>query len=738
MGLNQYEEETVGGLEHKDWDDPIASQLEVLLLDNLDSVYGSAVKEVSEHGYGEEVAVKALTRRGLFLGVEDPVKNIVDDALAFLKGEKEAGNLMEDRFDDLPHLMAYTLLEMVGVLREIRPFLSAGEAMWWLLIRDLNILQACRLEEDSVRRDSLEENYSGSAYSSLKAEAQNYISEAFNSALKRAKPNSPDIPEDLTKEEKTLMSMLGRLEKCLGTAGVNVQVKSQISEEEKSGAVRKAPSNREITALLQKQLNLGRTYKGHGAKRSFKSGRLPNASGLILDKRPKYLPETPGLTLKFGSSNSNFDSGCKVSFTYDKHNASANKPSTSTKTSGKSSRLHKKGTSSSFPTAETNLFKKVPPGKKSDLNSLVKTSVSPGNAKYVDGIPYQKSLGKYLPRDEKDELILKLVPQLQELQNEIRCWTEWANYKIMQAARRLSKNQLDLKRLREGAEVDKQAQWEVIVKKLPGMENGLNDIIALVENSKKIISSLEKENSVLKKEVGVARLKALESTTSYQVALEREQKAWKEVQSWEGKNGLLHKELATEKKKVDTLQQDLDKAKDAHQQMEVRCEQERTEKEKILAQAASVRKEREQQEIRVRKEEDGIKQKAEADKQKNMEDIGKLENKFLEAKLKFEGGSTGSFGNHLMALKCLKKGNQNSTGFKKSMNPNDPFGNGGLRQDRECVMCLAEEISVVFVPCLHQVLCAKCNGLHETRGMKDCPSCRTPILRRITARFANP
>ena len=61
---------------------------------------------------------------------------------------------------------------------------------------------------------------------------------------------------------------------------------------------------------------------------------------------------------------------------------------------------------------------------------------------------------------------------------------------------------------------------------------------------------------------------------------------------------------------------------------------------------------------------------------------------------------------------------------------------GSNKKDRECVMCLTEEMTVVFVPCGHQVLCAECNVLHEKNGMKDCPSCRTQIQKRITARFA--
>ncbi|RYR71818.1 hypothetical protein Ahy_A02g006040 [Arachis hypogaea] len=39
-----------------DWNDPIANQLEELLLSNLQAVFHAAIKQIVELGYGEEVA----------------------------------------------------------------------------------------------------------------------------------------------------------------------------------------------------------------------------------------------------------------------------------------------------------------------------------------------------------------------------------------------------------------------------------------------------------------------------------------------------------------------------------------------------------------------------------------------------------------------------------------------------------------------------------------------------------
>lgn len=60
-----------------------------------------------------------------------------------------------------------------------------------------------------------------------------------------------------------------------------------------------------------------------------------------------------------------------------------------------------------------------------------------------------------------------------------------------------------------------------------------------------------------------------------------------------------------------------------------------------------------------------------------------------------------------------------------------PFFCRDVRRDRECVMCMYEEVSVVFLPCAHQVVCAGCDEVHKNHGISNCPSCRTPIQQRI-------
>lgn len=50
---------------------------------------------------------------------------------------------------------------------------------------------------------------------------------------------------------------------------------------------------------------------------------------------------------------------------------------------------------------------------------------------------------------------------------------------------------------------------------------------------------------------------------------------------------------------------------------------------------------------------------------------------------------------------------------------------------RECMICMKDEVSVVFLPCAHQVLCASCNDNHVRKGRTTCPCCKVPVDQRI-------
>lgn len=177
-----------------------------------------------------------------------------------------------------------------------------------------------------------------------------------------------------------------------------------------------------------------------------------------------------------------------------------------------------------------------------------------------------------------------------------------------------------------------------------------------------------------------------------------------------------------------------------------RWKQEEKANEDLLRQASSVRKEREQIETSAKSKEDMTKLKAESSLQKFKDDIEKLEKEISQLRLKTDSskiaalkrGIDGSYASKLGDFRnaSLQKDTQMPYISSTVTDFEEYSRDGGVKRERECVMCLSEEMSVVFLPCAHQVLCTTCNELHEKQGMKECPSCRSLIQQRISVRYA--
>lgn len=61
----------------------------------------------------------------------------------------------------------------------------------------------------------------------------------------------------------------------------------------------------------------------------------------------------------------------------------------------------------------------------------------------------------------------------------------------------------------------------------------------------------------------------------------------------------------------------------------------------------------------------------------------------------------------------------------------DDLSEKEANNNRECIICMKDEVSVVFLPCAHQVMCAKCSDEYGKKGKASCPCCRVQIQQRI-------
>ncbi|KAL3531386.1 hypothetical protein ACH5RR_010708 [Cinchona calisaya] len=781
-------EQEVEEFEEDEWDDPVVCQLQELLSNHLLGTFQNAIKKVTESGYNHQVAELLILRSGLYHGTKDVVSNAVDGALAFMSREKELETSRHHVFEDLDSLVNYTILEMIAVVREVRPCLTVAEAMWWLLICDLNLLHACVLDRDHLGSFCVPEisgeRSCGPTVSPLTLKAP----ETSDPKLNKPYTSEPSAPKGqishsefsataaLTQLPKSKIShvhdvaippkesLVPSLEsrgKSLSSSREHVQSVTQAAMEEKAAGGRKGPtghSKRDI--LRQKTFHFEKSYKGRMSKGAFKA-KLTTWGSMVLDKTMKSPSGSSGVLMKSTGS-----SGVIMKSTYPKITTSlgTNHPLSegSYDISSNPSSVHQVTDPSVLAVKETvyalpALNSKNPMSSSIEFKPMPKAktnNTSPSQVPdYYSGIPYNESLGKYVPKDDKEEIILTLASHMKALQKEIEFWKDWANEKVMEATRRLSKDQVELKMLRhEKEEADKckndmPSLEEGSMKRLSEMDHAISNAAAQIETANLRIHRLEDENNVLKTRAEAARFQALRASTNFTEAVQKEQEAMKRSQSADTKKTALQEEFTTLKHRAEDLQHQLEKAKLRKNQIEALWKQEEREKLKHDRQAELLKRESEQQKARTKAEEDNMRETDERNMQVCVEHIKKLENEISELRLESEsskiaallGGVDMGYDSSLIGSRIASacQGFQVPKVNKRLAVFQDNFGAGSGKPERECVMCLTAEMSVVFLPCAHQVLCAECNVLHEKQGMKDCPSCRTVIQKRIPVRYIN-
>ncbi|XP_010481943.1 PREDICTED: putative E3 ubiquitin-protein ligase RF4 [Camelina sativa] len=759
--------------ESVEWDDPFACQLEELLSSNLLTLFLNAMKQLIDCGYTDDDVLKAISGSRLYCGGNNLVSNIVNNALSVLKNGDEGAGSGDYVFEDLQQLVSYTLIEMISLVKEVRPSLSTVEAMWRLLMCDLNVLQAFEVETDGLvtsSKSSDSESLGAECNPPKSSEPDNPKPSQSNAQGNRSEPlkfgNFPNIPNS----KKTLCSGSAPGKEAFSCSTGSCEGMKSTSftlvSDEKLVSCRKGRTKKEIAMLRQKScVEKIRTYS------KCKAAKFASVGSFLLEKRVK---SSSDFVARNSSSKMTTEIGVKVSLTDDgscfvRKSSKLDSPvvmvdakgfitalpATSVKSASKKksgsgaatlipsasekkpeslvpSSSEKKSGSSVPSASEKKPGSSVPLAseKKTGSESEEKESVSAKLAPdYYAGIPYDASLGIYVPRDKKDELVLKLVPRLNDLQNELQVWTDWANQKVKEATGRLLKDQPELKALRkerqeaEQYKKEKQLLEENTRKRLSEMDFALKNATSQLEKAHNTARRLELEQSLLKKEMEAAKTKAVESAESCREAKERGQKSLKDTNSWEGQKIMLQEELKSQRDKVTVLQKEVTKAKNRQNQIEATLKRERTAKGKLSALASLIKKETKELEALGKMEEERMKAKAETDLKYHVENIKRLEREISELKLKSE----------YSRIVALKKGSSES---KAAGAKRENIGMTKVKRERECVMCLSEEMSVIFLPCAHQVLCLKCNQLHEKEGMMDCPSCRGTIQRRIQARFA--
>ncbi|KAJ7011215.1 hypothetical protein D5086_001301 [Populus alba] len=341
--------------------------------------------------------------------------------------------------------------------------------------------------------------------------------------------------------------------------------------------------------------------------------------------------------------------------------------------------------------------------------------------------------------DQKDEMIVTLLQHIKDLDKQVKERKEWAHQKAMQAARKLSSDLTELKMLRMEREETqrlkkgKQTLEDSTAKRLSEMENALRKASGQVDRANAAVRRLETENAEIRAEMEASKLSASESVTTCLEVAKREKKCLKRLLAWEKQKTKLQAEIAGEKEKIKELQQCLANIEHAQKEAEVKWRHEVKAKEQALALLEEERCSKEAAGAENKRKLDALRLKIEIDFQRHKDDLQRLEQEFSRLKSAAESTELNYQSNALPSGKSERTKHQGGT-IARLLHEIEKLENSsekGANCDRECMICMKDEVSIVLLPCAHQVICANCSDNYGKKGKATCPCCRVPIEQRI-------
>lgn len=348
----------------------------------------------------------------------------------------------------------------------------------------------------------------------------------------------------------------------------------------------------------------------------------------------------------------------------------------------------------------------------------------------------EKSASKSV--DQKNEVILDLVRQIKEVEAHVKKRKEWANQKVLQAAKKLSYDLSELKLLRMKGEEklqfrEKPELQDETVKRLWEMENALRDASCQVDVATAAMKRQEKENLEIKSEVEAFKLSASESEKICAEVAKRERNILKRHLALEKHNKKVHAEIEEDKKRFLQLQQQLLELKNAQEETEAKWRQEVEAKEQAIVQVQEELKLKKEAEVRLKRTQEASLQRIELNCQRFKDDVQRLEQEISHLQISFDSSVLQHSPNNLLRGNSGPKlSHRDITAEAMCLDAKYLSDlSAGVVSHRNCLICMVNEASIVFLPCSHQVLCVNCNEDYYKNAEARCPCCHASILRRI-------
>ncbi|KAK6137499.1 hypothetical protein DH2020_028752 [Rehmannia glutinosa] len=303
--------------------------------------------------------------------------------------------------------------------------------------------------------------------------------------------------------------------------------------------------------------------------------------------------------------------------------------------------------------------------------------------------------------DQKDEMILSLIHQIKDLEKQVKERKEWAHQKAMQAARKLSHDLTELKMLRMEREETQRLKngkttlEPTTVKRLNDMEEALRMASGQVDRANTAVRMLETQNAEIRAEMEASKLSASES----------------KLLAWEKQKTKMQEEIAAEKQKISELLQELAQVEAATKEAEAKWRQEQKAKELVLAQLEEERRLKEASEANNKRKLEALRLKIEIDFQRHKDDLQRLEQEYARLKESAQSAEVENQSHDSWTANSngVKPQGETIARLLHELDQMEDSPEKAVNCDRECMICMKDEVSVVFLPCAHQVICANCN-----------------------------
>ncbi|XP_024022262.1 MND1-interacting protein 1 [Morus notabilis] len=343
--------------------------------------------------------------------------------------------------------------------------------------------------------------------------------------------------------------------------------------------------------------------------------------------------------------------------------------------------------------------------------------------------------------DKRSNMISMLVHDIKEAKKEVEERKEWAKKKVVEAAKKLSHDLLELKALRMQkrkqkceSECDMIEQEERMMLRLMELENAMDQTTCQYDMLNKASYDMENVNAEIRAEIEAYKLRTSETDEKIAKVASKEKKSVKKAISLEKHNSRLLEEIEQERKKSLQLQQQMADLQAAQEQIEVIWRQEVKAKELALNQLQEEWKLKEETDVRIKRRHQALHQKMETERLKYKDEIRQLEQEI--AQLQMSSGASNdlyhlpdylfSWDSEVLEINARTFQNQ----FRGSSEQTG-FSENEVIYDRMCMICMEKEVSVLLLPCAHQVICASCSSDYYYQLEARCPCCEGPIDERI-------